>query len=102
MQHLSNKRGSADLTRLQVQLEAARAELASALSESRAVGADCGSACPTCSASPARRALDAAVVALRSSPPAGLNAAYVDAFVGRNRRALLSLFEQAVARKPRG
>ena len=43
----------------------------------------------------AERLLDAAATALRASPPAGVESAYVDAFLRRKRRELVGLVRAA-------
>jgi hypothetical protein len=95
-------RRSGEVARLEAELGAARAELAEALAESARVRASCDGCCGTCADDSAQRALDQVVVALRAKPPVGVDAAYVDAFVGRNRAALRELLAQALARKNAG
>lgn len=93
----ASQRASARVERLQVELGAAQAELTTAVARSREVGGECKRACAACAGLPATRVLDAALGALRASPPAGFDADEVAAFAERNRAALLGLVEAAVA-----
>ncbi|MCK6530608.1 hypothetical protein L6R50_24610, partial [Myxococcota bacterium] len=86
------RRAAAEVARLQAAVNEARAGLAAAEAESARVRATCEARCPTCTcADPAERVLKAAAGAVVANPPAGLDSAYVAAFVDRHREYLVAL-----------
>jgi hypothetical protein len=92
------KKVQASVVRLEAELAEARRELDAAREESRRVTTACGdhcSACQTPDSTSAARAIDAATDVLRRRPPPGVDAAYVDAFVTRNRATLMAIVQQA-------
>jgi len=93
----AGKKVQAQVARLQADLDAARGALDEALAESARVRAACGRACgcgersvPE-AADPAVRVVDAAVTALLTRPPAGVDPAYVAGFARRHRDSLVGL-----------
>ena len=85
-----------DLARIQRELDEARAALDEALAESARVRAECGRSCgcqhaPQPKSDSAVRVVDAAVTALLTRPPAGVDAAYVADFARRHRGHLVAL-----------
>ena len=89
-------KASRDLARVQRELDEARAALDEALAESARVRAECGRSCgcqhaPQPKSDPAVRVVDAAVTALLTRPPVGVDAAYVADFARRHRGHLVAL-----------
>ena len=101
----SGKQALAQVAKLELALVAAQAEFAEALAESKRVREACGAACPSCCNGDTRvpmtadRVLEAAVAALRSQPPAGVDRAYLDAFVTRHHPHLRGLVRGALDRR---
>lgn len=91
------KKALAEVGRLQAELDAARGALDEALVESARVRAACGRACgcgergAAAGADPAVRVVDAAITALLTRPPAGVDPAYVAGFARRHRDSLVGL-----------
>jgi len=97
-----------EVDRLRAALEELRAELAEARAESARVRAACGEACGCGDAAteavndPAVRVVDAAVTALLTRPPAGVEPGEVAGFARRHRDRLIALVRAQVAtRRPR-
>jgi hypothetical protein len=86
-----------EVERLRAKLETVRAELAEAKAESKRVRAACGEACGCgetvlgAPADPAVLVVDAAVSALLTRPPAGVDAREVEGFARRHRGRLVAL-----------
>ncbi|MCK6527705.1 hypothetical protein L6R50_09120 [Myxococcota bacterium] len=96
---LEERRSATEVARLQAALDDARAALAEAEAESARVRVASEARCPTCGcADPAALVLDAAAAAVAARPPAGVDAAYVAAFVGRHRDRLVALVRAGLAR----
>ncbi|MCK6529699.1 hypothetical protein L6R50_19810 [Myxococcota bacterium] len=97
-----NRKLSAEVARLERALAKARADLAAALERASAQASrECGERCaPTgpvpASRRDAERIIHAAAGALRMRPPPGIDAAYIEAFVGRHRERLLGLVDAAM------
>ena len=91
-----SRRAQAEIGRLRGELEGARAALDEALAESARVRAECGRSCG-CHAEavapedPAVRVVDAAVTALLTRPPKGMDPAYVAGFARRHRGHLVEI-----------
>ena len=101
----AGRKALGQVERLEAQVAEARRELAEATAESARVRSECAARCGTCgcaSTSAADRVLDAASHALRAHPPTGVDVAYLDGFVARNRGPLLALVESALARRAPG
>ena len=102
----AGKKVQGEVARLQVELDAARAALDDALAESARVRAACGRACGCDNGhvpapdDAAIRAVDAAVTALLSRPPPGVDAAYVAAFAGRHHAHLVDLVRARLGGTP--
>lgn len=101
-----SRKALAEVARLQGELDAARLSLSEALAESARVRAACGRACGCdhgqvpASSDPAIRVVDAAVTALLTRPPAGVEVAYVAAFAGRHRAHLVELVRARLGGSP--
>ena len=98
------KRATAEVARLQRALDEARAALAEAETESARVRAACDAHCGTCACAaadaPAVRVVDAAVGALLSRPPAGVDAEEVASFARRHRASLIGLVRARLGGSP--
>jgi hypothetical protein len=95
------KRSASLIARLEAELAEARRELAEALAESARVREACAGRCGTCGCAAdaddgrAERVVDAVATALQARPPAGVDAAYVAGFVGRNRGVLVGIVRRS-------
>jgi cell division septum initiation protein DivIVA len=91
-----------EVDRLRAALEELRAELAEARAESARVRAACGEACgcrepaAASTSDPAVRVVDAAVTALLTRPPAGVEPGEVAGFARRHRDRLIALVRAQV------
>jgi len=102
----TGKKAQVEVARLQAELEAARGALDEALVESARVRAACGRACgcgelvAPSKADPAVRVVDAAVTALLTRPPVGVDPAYVAGFARRHRARLIGLVRSHIEDAP--